>query len=285
MESRFLLRDSCVELLIALRTNFIVRLCGDVSRKQAPTFVALLVCFLISLPARANFDGTVGAIGRSYPLSGVVDGELGYGGLLQGQANDPFSSYLRLKAYAVTAGTYNSLEGAVEFFPLAIAGVRAGGEIIDNSKDYTAYDCEKYDCLGQFHRTYIETELTLGAGPVFVQGRWRRERWTQKEKGTMDFIEPTSALAIKADGDSQTIYFGVLGYKVSPKWTILGVVRYAESDQQGGWSRFPYGLVRFKEGRFSYGIGAGQFESHVKNEGVAILGLIRWEFSPSLKLN
>ena len=222
---------------------------------------------------------------RSYPLSGVVDGEVGYGVLLRGEANDPFSSYLRARAYGATAGIYNSIEGAVEFFPLAILGVRAGGEVISNSKDYTAYNCDKYDCLGQFHRTYIETELTLGAGPVFVQGRWKRERWTQKEKSTMDFIDPTSAVAIKADGDSQTIYIGVLGYKVSPNWTVLGVVRYSENDQQGGWSRFPYGLVRFKEGQLSYGVGAGQYESHIKNEGLAILGLIRWEFSPSLKLN
>jgi hypothetical protein len=274
---------SGVELLVAFRTNFTCTLSGDRLRKASPTFVGFLLCFLISLPAHAGFDANLGAIVRSYPLSGVVDGELGYGVLLRGEANHPLSSYLRARAYGTTAGIYNSMEGALEFFPLAIAGIRAGGEVVSNARDYPAYDCEKYDCRGQFHRTYIETELTVGAGPIFAQGRWRRERWTQKEKGILDFVEPTSGIAIKAEGESQTIYIGVLGYKVSPKWTVLGVLRYAESDRQEGWSRFPYAVVRFNEGRFSYGVGAGQFESHLKNEGLSVLGLIRWEFSPSLK--
>ena len=131
---------------------------------------------LFTEAAFAGFDLRAGGIVRSYPLAGTVDAELGYGILLRGTANSPFSSYLRMKVDGSTAGIFNSAGAALEFFPLGILGVRAGGEALQNDKDYSAYDCEAHECLGRFYRTYIEAELTLGAGPVFVQGRWRRHR-------------------------------------------------------------------------------------------------------------
>jgi hypothetical protein len=115
-----------------------------------------------------------------------------------------------------------------------------------------------------------------------VQGRWRRERWTQKNPEQGDFIDPTSGVLLKSRGDSQTVYYGIAGLKFSDRWTLLGVVRYSENDQLGGWSRFPYGVIRYKSGPFSVGLGAGVFESSLKSENISALGLLRWEIAPSL---
>ncbi len=177
-----------------------------------------------------------------------------------------------------SAYIYNSLDGALEFFPLAILGVRAGGEVVQNDQDYRAFDCETLKCKGRFYRTYIEGEATAGLGPVFVQGRFRRERWTQKNAADGDFIDPTSAIAMKGSGDSQSVYFGVLGVKLSDAWTALGVFRYAESDRVDGFSRHPYAVLRYRSGRLTAGLGVGVFESSEKLSGFTGLAQIRWSF-------
>jgi len=271
--------DRGEQLVNVLRRKFSVLNSRARLRNLAPTIVILI---LFSHAAWAGFDLHIGAATRSYPLSGVVQAESGYGILLRGTAHSPFSSYLRLKIDGASAGTYNSLGAAFEFFPLAILGLRAGGEAIQNDNEYTAYDCAAHQCLGRNYRTYIEGELTLGAGPVFVQGRWRRERWSQKDPLQGDFIDPTSGVVLKSEGDSQTVYYGVAGIKFGPKWSVLGVVRYAESDLLKGWSRLPYGVLMFKEGTFSAGVGAGVFASSLKDKDFSALGFLRWEIAPSL---
>jgi|GEM_PF-6320079 len=270
------------KLLYVLRSKFIVAIPRALSREAAPTFVIFASVFVFAQNCFAAFDLYAGGMTRSYPLAGVLEVEGGYGVLLRGEANSPFSSYWRAKIYGSTAAVYNSLDAAVEFFPLAITGIRAGGEGIQNDGKYSAYDCDRYQCLGRYYRTYIEAELNLGAGPLFVQGRWRRERWTQNHSGAGDFIDPTSGVALKSEGDSQTVYYGVAGVNLSSRWTVLGGVRYSENDQMGGWSRFPYGVIRYKDGPLSVGIGAGVFESSLKNESLSALGFIRWDFAPSL---
>ncbi len=280
------LRIVADELVYALRRKFRVGVARDHLRKVRPTivFFALIFSCAIIAPQKvfAGFDAYGGGIFRSYPLSGVAEGEAGYGVLLRGDANSPFSSYTRLKLYGSSAVIYNSLDAAVELFPLAIAGVRAGGEAIQNDTEYSAHECGKYECVGRYYRTYIEGELNLGAGPVFVQGRWRRERWTQKNPGDGDFIDPTSAVLIKSNGDSQTVYFGIAGVNLNPKWSVLGIVRYSENDQLGGWSRFPYGMLRYKDGPLTVALGGGMFESSLKRESFSTVMTLRWDFSPSL---
>lgn len=269
------------QLFCVLRTLFTVCFRGDRLCFRAPTFVILA---LICSRAFADFDLGIGGTTRSYPLAGVVEADAGYDILLYGTKKAPFSGYTRVKIDGSSAYTYNSLGGAVEFFPLAFVGARAGGEAIQNDKDYRAYDCDTYRCLGRFYRTYIETELTLGAGPVFVQGRWRREHWTQKDPLAGDFIEPTSGFAVHGEGDHQTVYYGIAGVKFSPAWSFLGVLRYAESDLTQAWSRFPYGALVYKSGDFSIGAGAGVFESNIKDKAFSALGFLRWQIAPSLAL-
>ncbi len=247
----------------------------DQIRWWLPTFVVLV----LSWPAWANLDLGVGGTFRSYPLSGVVEGRAGYGFLLYGTAGSPFSGFVRPNFAVNSAATYNSGMAQLEVFPLAFLGIRAGGESVQNDKDYTPYDCETSRCLGRFHRTFFGSELTLGAGPVFVRGLWRRERWSQPKGQVGDFIEPTSGLVLRAEGESQTVYYGVGGYKISETWAVIGGVRYAEDD--GGFSRMPFGMVRFTSGDFALGVGAGEFESTLKDKGFTAWGYLSWDFIPS----
>lgn len=278
---RFRLRLDDEELVIGFGTFFKTVSRGALFSWCAPTFVSLL---LSPTAWGKGFDLSLGGTFRSYPLSGVAEAEAGYGALLWGSEGAPWYGYLRPKLEGASAGTYNSGAVSLELFPISFLGVRAGGESIQNDNEYSAYDCELYRCLGRFARTFVEAELTLGAGPVFVQGRWRRERWWQKDADAGDFIEPTSGLVLRGTGDSETIYIGVAGFKFNDSWSLLGVVRYAESDQTEGWSRMPYGVIRYTRGRLQIGAGAGQFESSLKEKEVTALSFIKWEVAPSIAL-
>jgi hypothetical protein len=256
---------------------------GDHFGWVATAIVTSIVICVSAWPAHASLDFSLGAEARSYPLSGVIESELGYGALLWGQTSTPFYGYLRPRILASTAATYNSADAALEIFPLSFLGFRAGGESIQNDQNYSAYDCDTYRCKGRFYRAYAEAELTLGMGPVFVQGRWRRERWSEPHAQTGDYIDPTSGLAMASSGESQVVYFGIVGMKLAPEWTALAMLRYAQEDS-GGISRMPVGAIRFHRGIFSISVGAGNFESILKKSETTVIGSIKFELAPSLAL-
>jgi hypothetical protein len=270
-----------VQLISILRRKFMARFRGDCFKPRAPAFV---IAALISPTCFAELDFSLGAASRSYPLSGVIEAETGYGIVLWGDNTGPLYGYTRLKVDGSSALTYNSLGGALEFFPLAFMGARAGGEGIQNDKDYSAYDCDMHQCQGRYYRTYIEGELSLGVGPVFMQARWRRDRWTQKDPDREDFVDPTSGLLMKASGDAQTVYFGILGLKFNENWTGLAVLRYAEGENIRGFSQFPTGVLRYSDGSFSVGVGGGAFASDLKSRDFAAVAFLRWEVAPSVAL-
>jgi len=276
------------ELMIAFGRKFIVRIFGDDFKWRATAIV--IFCFFSSA-AVAGVDLDVGAEVRSYPLSGVVEADAGYDFLLWGthtagdsQQSSPWYGYLRPHIDGSTAGTYNQLGGSVDIYPLSFLGGRFGGEGIQNDANYTAYDCQTYECRGRFYRTYAQADLTLGAAGFFVQARWRRERWTQGAVGIVDFIEPTSGLALRAAGDAQTYYRGTFGYKFNTTWSAAAALVYYQSDISNEISRFPFAVVRFQRGPLSLGIGGGVYEGSLKSQAASALLILDYNIIPSLRL-
>jgi hypothetical protein len=239
--------------------------------------------FGLHFRAHAGYDLNIGGSLRSYPLSGVISVESGYGLLLWGKPS-PWYGYLRPRLNVDSAATYNAFDGGLEFYPISFLGGRAGGEAVQNDHDYSAYDCVTYLCHGRFYRTYVQADLTLGAGPVFMQLRWRRERWTLAEARAVRFIEPTSGFALDGLGDAETIYRGLLGVKLAPGWAVLAGLTYAESGVDHGLMRFPFALVRYTRGPWSAGVGGGVFSSPLKREEASALLFLNWEIKPSLTL-
>jgi hypothetical protein len=245
---------------------------------------AIVIFLFFSCRAFAGADFNFGSTERSYPLSGVLEADGGYDFLLWGATTSPFYGYLRPHLDGSTAGVYNQLGGSVDFYPISFLGSRFGGESIQNDSKYTAYDCETYVCLGRFYRTYAQAELTVGAGPVFAQARWRRERWTAGTPGSTSFIEPTAGLALNGAGDSQTLYRGTIGIKLNPNWTVAGVLVYYQADSNREISRFPFAVVRYVSGPYTVGVGGGVFSSALKAAEPSALLFLNWNVKPSLAL-
>lgn len=88
-----------------------------------------------------------------------------------------------------------------------------------------------------------------------------------------------------SQGDSQTVLYGVLGYNFNPTWAFMALLRYAESDGSNEISRTPIGMLKYKNGQFTIGVGAGVFESALKKQEFTTQSFVRWEFAPSLAVN
>lgn len=271
-----------VQLVDDLRTPFTPRGWRDILRALAPAIVVLALANSARAQAPSG-DLSLGALVRSYPLSGVLELGSGYNLPVWGTPRTPLSGYVRPRLYASSAAVYNSGDLALEIFPLGFLGARAGSELIQNDADYSAYDCRTYRCQGRFNRAYFETELSLGLGPVFAQARWRRERWGGGQGVPQLFIDPTSGVALNADGESQTVYYGVLGVNLNPRWALIGLLRYAVTDARE-LSRTPTLMVRYRQGRWTMGVGAGVFESTLKKRDFTATAFLRWEIWPSLAL-
>lgn len=264
---------------------------GDHFQRLETAIVILLVfSLMISINSSADMDLSVGSTFRSYPISGVLEAESGYGFLLWGVSRTALSGYVRPRVSAASSVSYNSLDGALEVFPLSFLGIRAGGEAIQNDRQYSAYDCALYRCTGRFYRTYVEGEISLGAGPVFAHGRWRRERWSERD-GSHDherFIDPTSGLSLGSEGQSETVAYALVGLKLDPSWSVMAAVRYAESNLGATTvSRMPLGLLRYHQADsgLSVTVGGGTFESSLKKDEVTVFTSVQWEILPSLKLH
>lgn len=255
--------------------------CGDNFRKWVTAIVILMT---FSQPSFADFDLSLGGLARSYPLGGALEANAGYGILLWGDAGPPWYGYMRARLDGASALRFNSISPSLEIYPVSFFGIRAGGESIQNDADYSAYDCVTYVCRGRFYNTFVQAELTLGAGAFFVQGRMRRERWSQAVSGATAFIDPEAGLAMVGTGDSRTYYRGALGYKINENWTAVASMVYVQADSDNGISRFPFALVRFKTGAFTVAAGGGVFASKLKDEGAAALLIFNWEIWPSLAL-
>ncbi len=258
---------------------------GACFRLRATAIVTFLgLVLLASAEAQAQVDVALSGQTRSYPQSGVAGVTLGYSQLLWGDTSDPFYGYLRPRLELNSAGSYNSANFGVELYPISFLGVRAGGESIQNDQEYSAYDCTTASCLGRFYRTYFQSDLSLALGPLFAQARYGRERWTMAEPRVIDFIEPTSGLALVPTGDSLTLLRGLIGYRFNPEWSVLAVYQTLQADQVDGVSRFAFAAVRFSSSKWSVGLGGGMFSSPLKKREATAIAYFEWAILPSLAL-
>jgi hypothetical protein len=230
--------------------------------------------------AFAGFEPSVQALVRSYPLSGSLDLDLGYSAVVWGQPGNenPWFGYLRPSIGAKTAGSYNSGGAEIAIFPVSFVGFSAGGEAISNGEDYKAYDCEAFNCRGKFWRTYASASLALAAGPVFLVGRGKIEKLKQAPDQSLDFIEPTSGLAARQNGDELKTASGLLGYKVSPTWIVAYTYSWSRMQKVEGQSQTHLGLVVWNIGTWSVAAGAGTFHSELKDKEAT--GVLRIEWRP-----
>lgn len=244
----------------------------------------LIVTFILSFPdkAVAEFDFSMESLARSYPLAGFVSAQLGYGLVVWGDHKPGDKNidygYARLFAEGGTAGTYNSGLVGGEVYPISFLGFKAGKEWIQNDDDYRDFDCVNFNCKGARSREFYQARLLFGAWFLFSSFSMRVEKWHEPLPYLGDFIEPTSGLSARADGDTQTVYSGLIGANLTDTWSIVAAEQYFEMSNNHGITRTFLGGPRWSDGEFSVLGGLTYFESSASytKEAFGVLVLLNW---------
>ena len=218
---------------------------------------------------------------RSYPISAILNAKLGYGWTLWGATGDDavMYGYLKPELKVSTLGSYNSGLLQVQVFPISFLGFIVGAETVSSSANYPAYDCVTYRCTGKSWQTFVEANLVLGVGPVFLIGRAGVEDWHQAPDQDRDFINSNYGLALKQQGDRVSFAGGVTGYKLDEEWMILYSYMWLQAHEIKGQSQTNLALVQWSSGDWKLLGGVGSFESELKNKQTTVFLRLKWNAS------
>ncbi len=239
----------------------------------------------MNLQVLAGADLTFDVVSRSYPLVAVTKTTLGYGMVFWGDANQkPWYGYLRPSVSVSAIPGFAALGGQLEFFPVSILGVRAGKEYADLNAKHPKFDCDTYKCAQRFTREYYGANLTLGAGPIFMNVDVQREELLPHSVDR-DFITPAYALLIEAEGEKLDTTRAILGTRLGGNWLMYGLSLMTETTESEKKSRlstinFSYRLTP----QTTLSVGAGTFKSDLKSEEFSALATFKWKISPSVGL-
>ncbi len=241
--------------------------------------------------ARADFDVATSLFYRSTPLSGAADLTMGYGLVLWGaepteqKGSDPFYGYLRPTVTGTGSDNYSGWGYGFELFPISFIGAVAGQNFANNEKDYSAYDCKKYLCRGDFREDYIEAKLALAAWDFFLLGTYRSSHLTEENVTTLDkYISPDNGLAVTTKRDVVDRWRGTLGYKITESWSVIGTYVFAKAERSLQESTHILGGISFREGEVSASLQGGTFESDLKSQTGTAVFSFSWAPLPSVSL-
>jgi len=227
----------------------------------------------------------VDLLARSYPISATLTAKLGYGFTVWGTSgmDSPLYGYIKPEIKFSTLGTYNSGLVQLKVFPISFLGVIVGAESVSNTSEYRAFDCVLYRCLGKSWQTFVEGNLALGYGPVFVLGRAGVEDWHQAPDQDRDFINPSYGLAMKQQGDRASFAGGIAGYKFSDQWVMAYSYMWVQTVEIKGQSQMNLGLVQWSKEAWNIAVGGGTFHSELKDKEATAILRVQWSGAPSVE--
>ncbi|MCB0415085.1 MAG: hypothetical protein KDD50_12175 [Bdellovibrionales bacterium] len=249
----------------------------------------ILVFFFINEKSFAYVDYHSRTFMRSYPFGGGVEFESGYNvlvwkrGVGSPSAMNPWYGFVRPSLQFATAGSFNEYSFKLDLFPISFLGLKFGTSDYQNFKNYSAYDCVNYQCLGHFRIQYAELNLIYGKGPYFGFFKAKQQNYTLLEMLTSNrAIEPSSALLLSAQGDMVYKYISGLGYRQSDRlaFTLL-YLRAVVSDQK---SETKLVNASYKWDEYQAGVSLGEFQSDLSSRGTTVVLQLGWNPKPSLEL-
>jgi len=186
------------------------------------TFWMLIVPMLMQAePVKYELNGGF----RTFPIGGVVSakGEKKYiiWGDQGAEAQPNFKhGFVAPSATFYTAGTFNALKAEVALFPISFIGIKLGKATSFNNKEYSAYDCETYHCIGGVDKNFIEFHGAYKYKSVFYKLKLVRHSVSQRDEFQSDFMDSSTGLVLKHSGDKIHIDQHLAGYFINDKWVV-----------------------------------------------------------------
>ncbi|MBL7664103.1 MAG: hypothetical protein JNM93_03130 [Bacteriovoracaceae bacterium] len=249
----------------------------------------IIFCLVLSFffgRALAGFDFQLNAVSRSYPLAGVINADLGYGILLWGApgGGKPWYGYIRPSVTGSAITGFTAYRTQLEFFPISFIGVRGGySDAKNRNDDLPPYDCTTLKCENSFERKFVGANMSLAAGPVFLNVDFLKETYEQDVED-QEFIAPEYGISLPMEGGHIENTRGIFGTKLGGAWSMFVLGQYTkELDSEHRARTYTLNFRRGFSGG-SFFLGAGGFESHLKSASFTAVGGLTWNILPSIGL-
>jgi hypothetical protein len=196
---------------------------------------------------------------------------------VNGEASHKYG-YISPHVTAYTAGYLNGARIDVDIFPISFFGIRFGHETLFNNKEYSAFECDVYNCLGGFDKSYIEIHGATKIKKVFYKFKIIRQDIHQRDIYKPNFVDALTGLVAKNYGDSFFVDHHTLGYLISDKWVISTLYIYARAQNIiNNSDQTTVNITYFKDKKWTYNFGLGSFRSSAKVRKATALLLVNYK--------
>lgn len=240
----------------------------------------------LSSLAYAKLDYSSANLIRSYPVGLFASGTVGYGFKLwdKSDVNPALYGYVRPSATIQTSGVVNQVRGQIDFAPVAFTNFYAGTALVN--RDYSeldTFDCQAVICRAKMVRQYVGFKMALKFKSVFLMTDHRFERVKLSEKRGI-FAEEMGTLLGKDGNDVLRVNQLVVGYELSEKWAVGGLVVANAMEKFVNSSRMHIGFAQHKIGQWTIMAGAGTFHTRTNSDVFTTMLLLNWNGDRGLTL-
>jgi hypothetical protein len=247
----------------------------------------LLACALIASLPCASTAWAQGGLGLDYsllgaarllPLGMAISGTAGYGVRVWGDSESGvLYGFARPYATFQTSLLVNRLEVGADLYPVSFFGLRVGGaESLRSTSNLDTLDCSAVYCRGFVGTAYVRAQLLLGYRRFSMMGAFRASWFAAPSTTLPQFGDENSALAGNVPGDR------MFSVELAGRYAITQAVSagtFVSSDHMLGTSAsndFVTGFGRYAQGRMSYLVGAGGYQSSTQSWGFTCFALVSW---------
>lgn len=243
----------------------------------------ILFALLFVTNAFAQVDYRFSTRGRSYPLSGLFETDLGYNYLLWGQPSSVLYGYFRPNLTYGDIGVYHLATVAMDFYPISFVKIRGGWAREMSHVFRRDIDCSQIECQGVIKHRFLETNLLLGASGYFTSLRYR---WNSSSRndGKKRFLDFDAMMPMAGHNDRSHYFQGVVGKGIDSKWSVLVATQLAASEKAHGSSTAHYALGMWSKGPWEIAAGPGVFHSTLFDWGFSSVFWVTWNGGNSLAL-
>lgn len=225
---------------------------------------------------------------RSYPFGAIATGQVGYGFLLWGPspmeilpaAGPPAKppdwkfGFTRLWANIQTIGLVNRASAEWEVFPVSIFGLAVGQGGHARVDQSSIFDCAVNQCGGFFGRTYLRSQLIVGAKGLFLLSHVRFD-WIYPDSNR-PFVEDHSTLLGAPGGDRLLTTSLMLGYLIREGMAAGITYQRAWFMDSRNHHFSAAGVFNWFFGRLGVSVGAGAYGSSHQDIGPTFGAQIQW---------
>ena len=270
---------------------------------QLLLFLALSLTPFVKSQAAATVshgvDSHASLSAQSYPLGGMLTGAIGYGQKIwsaesnsadrvdigdSSESPDWHYGYLRPAFELKTTAVTNRLTGALEFYPISIFGLSAGGGAdLSHYNHFTGIDCSRVTCGGTLMFQFFQAKLIGGIGKLIFTATARYDSYYTRE-ATHSFYDYMSYLIGQPGHDDLKSLTLLSLYRLNDTWSLGGVGIFQQMVLSHGNNSEVFVVGNYTRGPWQLSMGFGDFHSDHQPLKPAALMLLTYTFNKSVGL-